>query len=134
MLNMTKVDLELISDADMCIFFEKGMRAGVSYISKRYIKVNNKYLKFHNQTQESKHSIYLDANNLHGYTMSKFLTNRFKWINLKESDLKKYSSNSCKGCLSEVDFEYPKELSELHKDYCSALDEIEIKREMLSNY
>ena len=40
-----KIELELISDADIYFFFEKRMRGGVSYISKRYIKVNNKYLK-----------------------------------------------------------------------------------------
>ena len=33
MLNMTKIKLELILDRDMNIFFEKGMRDGVSYIS-----------------------------------------------------------------------------------------------------
>ena len=37
---MTKVELELISDADMYLFFEKGMRGGVSYISERYSKAN----------------------------------------------------------------------------------------------
>ena len=45
MLYMTKVELELISDPDMYIFFEKSMRGGVSYISNRYSKANNKYLK-----------------------------------------------------------------------------------------
>ena len=38
MLNMTKVELKLISDADMCLFFEKGMRGGVCCISKRHSK------------------------------------------------------------------------------------------------
>ena len=38
MLNMTKVDLELISDADMYLFFEKGMTAEVFYISKNIVK------------------------------------------------------------------------------------------------
>ena len=45
MLNMTKVELELIADLDMYLFFEEGMRGGVLYISKRYSKANNKYLK-----------------------------------------------------------------------------------------
>ena len=45
MLNMTKVEIELISDADMHLFFEKSMRGGVSYIFIRYGKANNKYLK-----------------------------------------------------------------------------------------
>ena len=35
-LNMTKVELNLIPDPDMYIFFEKGTRGGVSYISNRY--------------------------------------------------------------------------------------------------
>ena len=38
--NMTQAELELMSDADMYLFFEKGMRGRVSYICKRY---NNAY-------------------------------------------------------------------------------------------
>ena len=49
-------------------------------------------------------------------------------------DLNKYSSNSSKGCVLEVDHEYPKELRELHNDYPLAPDKIEIKREMLFEY
>ena len=44
-LKMTKIELELILDPDMYIFFEKGTRGGMSYISNRYIKANNEYLK-----------------------------------------------------------------------------------------
>ena len=62
MLNMTKIKLDLISDPDMYIFLEKGMRGGVSYISNRYSKA--KYLKSCDRKQESKHIIYLDTNNL----------------------------------------------------------------------
>ena len=81
-LNMTKVELELIPDPDMYVFLEKGTRGGDSYISNRYSKANNKYLKSYDPKQESKHIIYLDANNLYGYGyMVKF-------------DLNKYTSNS----------------------------------------
>ena len=52
MLNMSKTKLELISDPAMYIFFEKGMRGGVSYISNRYSKSNNKYLKSYGVKQE----------------------------------------------------------------------------------
>ena len=45
MLNMKKTELELIPDSDMYLFFEKDMRGGVSYISKRNSKAKNKYLK-----------------------------------------------------------------------------------------
>ena len=77
----------------MYIFFEKCMKGGVSYISNRYSKVSNKYLKSYDPKQESKLIIRLDA--LQGYAMSKFLaTSGFKWINLKEFDLDKYTSHS----------------------------------------
>ena len=51
MLIMTKVDLEFISDADMYLYFEKGVRGGVSYISNAYKKVNNKYLTSYDPKQ-----------------------------------------------------------------------------------
>ena len=135
MLNMAKVKLELISDPNMYIFFEKGMRGGVSYVSNRYSKANNKYLTSFDPKQESKHIIYLDTNNLYGYAMSNFLTaSGFKWIDPKELDFNKYTSNSSKDCDLEVDLEYLIELQELCNDYPLAPDKIEIKREMLSNY
>ena len=109
MLNVTKVELELIPDPDMYIFFENGMR--VSYISNRYSKANNKYLKSYDLKQKSKCIMYLDANNLYDYAKSKFLiTSRFKWIDPKEFDLNRYTSNSSKRCVLKVDLEYPKEL------------------------
>ena len=132
---MTKVELGLITDSDMYIFFEKGIRIWVPYISSRYSKDNNKYLKSYDTKQESKHIIYLDANNLYGYAMSKFLpTSGFKWIDLKEFDLNNYTSNSSKGCILKVSLEYPKELWELHNDYPLAPDKIEIKKEILCDY
>ena len=81
MLNMRKVELQFISDRHMYLFFEKGMRGGVSYVSKGNNKSKNNYLIFYDQKQESKHIIYLDTNHLCGYAMSKFLpTSGFKWI------------------------------------------------------
>ena len=57
MLKMTKIKLELIIDPDMQIYFQKGTRGGISYISNRYSKANNKYLKSYNPKKESKHII-----------------------------------------------------------------------------
>ena len=133
-LKMTEIELEPIPDPDMCIFFEKGTRGGI-FISNRNSKASNKYLKSYDPKQESKHIIYLDANNLYGYAMSKFLpTSGLKWIDPKEFDFNKHTSNSSKGCVLEGDLKYPNELQELHKDYPLAPDKIEIKREMLSVY
>ena len=134
MLNMTRVEHELISYADMYLFFEKGMRGGVSYISKEYSKTNNKYLKFYDPGQKSKHIMYLAVNNVYACSMSKFIpTVGFKWIDCKEFDSNKYRSNGVKICVLEVYVEYPRELCELHNAYSLAPDKKEIKKEM-SNY
>ena len=66
MLKMAKIELELILDADMYLFFEKGLRGGVSYISKRYSKASKKYLKSYDSKQESNQIMPLEANNLYG--------------------------------------------------------------------
>ena len=41
---MTNIELKLISNTEMLLLIEKGMRGGISYISKRYSKANNKYI------------------------------------------------------------------------------------------
>ena len=52
MLNMTEINLELISDPDMHIFFEKGIRGGISYISNRSSQANDRYFKTQNKNQK----------------------------------------------------------------------------------
>ena len=94
-LNMRKIKLELILDPDMHIFFEKDIRSEVSYISNRYKKADNNYLKSYSPKQKSKHSIYLEVNNLYGQAMFKFLPkSEFKWIDPKEFDLN-INASSC---------------------------------------
>ena len=104
---------------------KKGTRGGGSYISNRYSKASNKYLESYDSKQESKHTIYLNANNLYGYVMSKFLpTSGFKWTDTKEFDLNKYTTNILKGCVLEADLEYSKELREVYNDCPLALDKV----------
>ena len=63
-------------------------------------KSNNKYSKFYDPKQELKHKIYLDQINVYGYAMSNiFPIGGSKWIDPKNFDSNKYSSNSLKGCL-----------------------------------
>ena len=76
-----------------------------------------------------------NKNNLYDYAMSKFLpTSGFKWIDPNQFDLNKYTSNSSKEFVLDVDLEYLKELWQLHNDYPLAPDKIEIRRQMLSEY
>ena len=115
-----------------CIFFEKGLKGGVS---KRYTEANNTHLSSYKPEKEINYIVYFDVYNLYGYAMSKFLpTNSFKWINPTKFDLNKYSSNSSKGCVSKCHLEYSKELHNLYNDYFLAPDELKIKKEMMTGY
>ena len=72
MLEITEVELELISEINMHFFIEKGMRGGMPYISKRFSKANNKYMRSYDNNKPSKYITYLDANNLYGWRMSQY--------------------------------------------------------------
>ena len=58
--------IELITEMDMYLLFEKSIRGGLSQISKRYAKANNKYIPNHNPNSISEYILYLNANNLYG--------------------------------------------------------------------
>ena len=114
------------------------MRGGISYISNRYGKANNKYMKNYNKNEASKYIMYLDANNLYGYAMSQYLpTGNFKWMKEKEiskTNLGLYTEDSKKGLILEVDLEYPNELHDLHNYYPLAAEKIKVSKDMLSSY
>ena len=130
MLKMTRIELELISDIDMDLFIEKGMRGGISYIVKRHNKANNKYMECYDSGQESKYITYLDANNLHGWAMSQHLPySGFKWLNQKEISnfcLNSVRENNSIAYILEVDLEYPSELHDLHNNYPLAPEKLKI--------
>ena len=69
-LKETGQELQLLHDYDMLMMFEKGIRGGISHISKRYAEANNKYMKDYRPDVESTYIQYLDANNLYGWAMS----------------------------------------------------------------
>ena len=81
MLKMTGIGLELISDIDIHLFIEKGMRGCISYIAKRHSKANNKYMQSYDVNKPSKLIMYFDENNLYGWAMSQYLPHSgFKWL------------------------------------------------------
>ena len=120
-LKKAEVKLELLTDYDMILMIEKGIRGGICQATHRYAKANNKYMKNYDKNNESSYIEYLDANNLYGWAMSQKLpTNGFKWVEdlsqFNEDFIKKYDENSYIGYFLEVDIDYPKRLFNLHKD------------------
>ena len=100
---------------------EARIRSGMCQSTHRYAKANNKYMKNYGKSIESSYLMYLDANNLYGWAMSKKLpVNGFKWENdlsrFNENFIKTYNENSDVGYFLEVDIEYPKQLWSSHKD------------------
>ena len=137
-LKFTGVKLETLHDIEMHQFIERGMRGGISIITTRYAKANNKYLSEHNPEKPIYFIIYLDANNLYGYAMVQPLpTGEFQWLSEQEIanlDITTVPDDAETGYFLEVDLEYPKELHELHNDYPLAPEKMQISPEMLSPY
>ena len=103
---------------------------GISYITKRHSKANNKYMQSYDAKKPSKLITYLDANNLYGWTMNQYLPyGRFKWLTQKEiSDfcLNSVSEYCAIVYVLEVDLECPSELHDLHNDYPLAPENLKL--------
>ena len=79
-LKKTEVKLELLTDVDMLLMVEKGIRGGICHAIYRYSKANNKYMKNYDKYKEESFLQYLDASNLYGWAISQKLSvSGFKW-------------------------------------------------------
>ena len=118
------------------MMFERGIRGGITHISKRYAEANNKYMKNYNPEKESSYIQYLDANNLYGWAMSQNLpTDGFRWMeNLtveKIDEIMEKANHSMfnkgkKGYIFEVDLVYPEHLWDSHNDYPLAPEKLKV--------
>ena len=109
----TDLKLELLTDTDILLMVEKGIRGGICHAIHRYTKANNKYMKNYDENEESSFLEYLDANNLHGWTMSKqLLFNGFDWMEdlskIDEYFIKNYDKDNHERYILEVNVEYLK--------------------------
>ena len=121
-LKKTNVELELITDYDMLLMIEDGIRGGICYVIKRYAKASNYYMKDYDESKDSSYIQYLDSNNLYSMAMCENLPVKgFKWMDdisiINEEFVKSYNKKSSKGYILKVDVDYPNELQDLHRDF-----------------
>ena len=96
MVKISGVGLKNISDIDMYLFIEKGLKGGISCIAKRYSEANNKYMKNYDPKKPSKFITYFNMNNLYGWAISGYLPyGGFKWLkNVDNFDVNSISEKS----------------------------------------
>ena len=99
-----------MTDTDMLLMVEKGIRGRMCQSTYRYAKMNNKYMKNYDKNQESSYLEYLDANNLYGWAMSQKLpVYGFECVNdlseFNEDFIKNYDENGDVGYYLEVDID-----------------------------
>ena len=104
----------MLTDIDMLLMVEKGIRGWITQSVKRYAKVNNNYMKdLYNPDEQGICLQYLDANN-------PLPTHGFKWKKGKDFILEKIDKlikKDKRGYLLEINVEYPKELDENHENH-----------------
>ena len=134
-LKETQVELELLTDNDMLLMFEEGIRGGMCQAKHRYAKANNKYMNNQDKNEESSYLEYLDANNLYVWAISEKLPVRnFKWIEkddiskFNEAFIKNYDENNDKGYIFEVDVKYPQTIRMLHSDLAFLPERMKINK------
>nr|WP_253308703.1 DNA polymerase [Rickettsia endosymbiont of Ceutorhynchus assimilis] len=117
MLKYTGREIELITDQDMFLFVERGIRGGLSQVcSKRQAQANNKYMPNYDSDKKESYLMYFDINNQYGWAMSQHLPyGGFEWTDTN-IDVTSIIDDAETGYMLEVDLEYPHHLHDLHKD------------------
>lgn len=138
-LKMTEVEMELLTDQNMHIFFERQIRGGISIVSKRMVKANNKYMgDNYNPDIDSSYIFKGDVNALYSTAMrDKLPISNFKWATKDELNnfkVDEFYEDGGIGATLEVDLEYPKELHDMHNDIPLAPENKYIDFTMLSTY
>ena len=81
-LKKTKVELELLTDADILLRVEWELREKICHTIHQYTKANKYIKKNYNQDKASSYLMYRNVNNLHRWAMlKKLLADGFKWKN-----------------------------------------------------
>ena len=94
-----EVGLELLTDPDMLLIIEKGIRGVICHAILRYPKANNKCMKDYNKDEEESFLEYLDAKNVYGGAISEPLpVDGFDWV----EDLSKIDEDFMKIVIKDI--------------------------------
>ena len=92
---MTDVELDPLIDIDQHPFIEEGIRGGAAMISHRYARANAPGMENYDASKRNIYLMYLDANNLYRWVMSKpLLTSNFECSKTKKLDVMKVPGDS----------------------------------------
>ena len=87
MFKKAEVELELLTDVDMLLMVEKGIRGGICHAIHRYAKANNKYMKDYNKDEGEPFLQYDDVNNLYAFAVTQPLpVKKFDWVEEEEDE------------------------------------------------
>ncbi|KAL4098768.1 hypothetical protein QTP88_023307 [Uroleucon formosanum] len=119
-LKYTKKKLELLTDYDMLLMFEKGIRGALVQASMRHAKANNHKTPDYDSSKPDSWIIYQDCNNLYGWAMSEYMPyGDFKWVKPELEGLNVFqllTPTSNMGRVYEVDVSYSQQLHDRHND------------------
>ena len=137
-LQMTGVQLDLLTDPAAYLMIENSMRGGIATISHRYAKANNPQVPDYDDQLPTSYITYLDANNLYGAAMVEPLpVDKFRFLNENEITnfkLMDIARDAETGYIIECDLQYPTHLHDAHNDYPLAPEHINITKETLSPF
>ena len=92
-----ELSINLVRDPDMYLMFERGIHGGVLQISHWYAKAYNPYLEGYDASKPTSYIMYVDANNLYGWSMMDNLpVSHFEWcvVTIEEVLAGDYSCNN----------------------------------------
>ena len=103
--------LELLTDINMLLIAEEGIKGGIYHVIHYYAKANNKYLKDYDKIKEPSYLKYWDVNNIYSWAMSqKRPVNKFELIEknyqFNEDFIKVYNEESDEGHFFKVNVQY----------------------------
>jgi hypothetical protein len=139
-LKYTNVELQLITDPEILLFFESAMCGGISIISNHSARAHHPYLerKGYDSSQSHSYIYYLDANNVYGWAISQYLpVGGFPFLSDEEIAQIVFANvpdDSETGLAVGCDLEYLSELHETHNDYPLAPEHVIVMEVMLSPF